>query len=182
MTPNTLSSADSRPRTGSSSPLGRLVVGAHAWMSRIPESAIALLARFSLAAVFWKSGQTKIEGLSIDILSWTFAVGVPRLSSSAVDLFRDEYKLPLLAPELAATLAAVGEHVLPLLLLLGLATRLSAFGLLMMTAVIQFLVYPGAYPTHGVWAAALLWLMVRGPGVVSIDHLLSRGRPSRGKP
>jgi putative oxidoreductase len=76
----------------------------------------------------------------------------------------------------------VGEHVLPLLLLLGLATRLSAFGLLMMTAVIQFLVYPGAYPTHGVWAAALLWLMVRGPGVVSIDHLLSRGRPSRGKP
>ncbi|WP_292446223.1 DoxX family protein [Methylibium sp.] len=143
-------------------------------MARIPESLIALLARFSIAAVFWKSGQTKIEGLAIDIVSGSFEFGVPRLSSSAVDLFRDEYQLPLLSPELAAVLAAVGEHALPVLILLGLGTRFAALGLLVMTAVIQLLVYPGAYATHGVWAAVLLWLMVRGPGALSIDHWLAR--------
>lgn len=143
---------------------------AHTLMARIPESAIALIGRFSVAAVFWKSGQTKIEGLAVDLVSGTFELGVPRLSPSAVDLFRDEYRLPLLSPELGATLATLGEHVLPLMLLLGLGTRFAALGLLLMTAVIQVLVYPAAYPTHGVWAAVLLWLMVRGPGVVSIDH------------
>ncbi len=149
-----------------------------AWPRRLsrclPESAIALLARFSIAAVFWKSGQTKIEGLAIDLVEGHVELGWPRLSGSAVDLFRDEYRLPLLPPELAATLAALGEHLLPLLLLLGLASRLSALGLLGMTAVIQLLVYPGAYATHGVWAALLLWLIVRGPGRISLDHLLLR--------
>lgn len=137
-----------------------------------------------MAAVFWKSGQTKIEGLAIDIVSGSFELGMPRLSSSAVDLFRDEYQLPLISPELGATLAALGEHVLPLMLLLGLGTRFAALGLLVMTAVIQLLVYPAAYPTHGVWAAVfrLLWLMVRGPGAVSIDHALAvrRNRSTAG--
>ncbi|MCU0919339.1 MAG: DoxX family protein [Burkholderiaceae bacterium] len=145
-------------------------------MARIPESAVALLGRFSVAAVFWKSGQTKIEGLAVDIVAGSFELGVPRLSSSAVDLFRDEYRLPLLSPELGAVLAAFGEHVLPLMLLLGLGTRFAALGLLVMTAVIQLLVYPTAYATHGVWAAVLLWLMVRGPGVVSLDHVLATRR------
>jgi putative oxidoreductase len=90
-----------------------------------------------------------------------------------VDLFRDEYRLPLISPELGATLATLDEHVLPLMLLLGLGTRFAALGLLVMTAVIQLLVYPAAYPTHGVWAAVLLWLMVRGPGAVSTDHALA---------
>jgi putative oxidoreductase len=143
-------------------------------LAAMPEGAIALLARFSIAAVFWRSGQTKVDGLAIDLVDGTFRLGLPRLSASAVDLFRDEYRLPLLAPEAAAVLAAGAEHVLPLLLLAGLATRLAAFGLLAMTAVIQVWVYPGAYPTHGVWAAVLLWLMVRGPGPVSIDHVLAR--------
>jgi putative oxidoreductase len=182
MSPDTLAPPSRGPGRAAPHGLGRLVTGLHGWMARIPESAIALLGRFSVAAVFWKSGQTKIEGLAIDIVSGSFELGVPRLSSSAVDLFRDEYQLPLLSPQLGATLAALGEHVLPLLLLLGLGTRFAAFGLLVMTAVIQFLVYPGAYPTHGVWAAVLLWLMVRGPGVWSIDHALVmlRGRaPAR---
>lgn len=145
--------------------------------ARIPHSAIALLARFSIAAVFWSSGQTKVQGLALNLVSGEFQLGWPRLSPSAVDLFRDEYRLPLLPPELAATLAATAEHVLPLLLLLGLATRLSAAGLLGMTLVIQLLVYPGAYATHGTWAALLLWLMARGAGVVSLDHwLVSRHR------
>ncbi|MGD9832096.1 MAG: DoxX family protein [Piscinibacter sp.] len=142
----------------------------------LPESAIALLARFSIAAVFWKSGQTKVEGLSVDLVEGRFEFGWPRLSSSAVDLFRDEYRLPLLPPEWGAVMAAFGEHLLPLLVLVGLATRVSAAGLLAMTVVIQLLVYPGAYPTHGVWAAVLLWLMVRGPGSVSVDHWLARRR------
>ncbi len=142
----------------------------------IPESAIALLSRFSIAAVFWKSGQTKVEGFAVDLVDGQFMLGWPHLSSSAVDLFREEYKLPLIAPELAAPLAATAEHVLPLLLLVGLGTRLSAAALLGMTAVIQLLVYPGAYPTHGTWAALLLWLMARGPGAFSIDHWLAQRR------
>lgn len=147
-------------------------------LSAIPHSLMALIGRFSIAAVFWNSGQTKVEGFAINLVSGTFELGMPRLSSSAVDLFRDEYRLPLLAPELAAVLATVGEHGLPLLLLLGLGTRFAALGLLVMTAVIQFLVYPGAYATHGVWAAVLLWLMALGPGVVSIDHLIARSTRS----
>jgi putative oxidoreductase len=144
---------------------------------RLPHSAIALLARFSIAAVFWSSGQTKVEGLAINLVSGDFSLGWPRLTESAVTLFKDEYKLPLLPPELGATLAATGEHVLPILLLLGLATRLSALGLLGMTLVIQLFVYPGAYATHGTWAALLLLLIARGPGVFSLDHLLaSTGR------
>ncbi|MGL6111988.1 MAG: DoxX family protein [Rubrivivax sp.] len=147
-------------------------------MSRIPHSLIALLGRVAIAGVFWRSGQTKIEGLAIDIVEGRYELGWPRLSASAVELFRDEYRLPWLPPEAAATMAAMGEHVLPLLLLLGLGTRFAAFGLLAMTAVIQLWVYPAAWPTHGVWAAVLLWLMARGPGVVSIDHGLSqRVRP-----
>lgn len=148
----------------------RMTSVVQALMARIPESAIALLGRFSVAAVFWKSGQTKVEGLAIDLVSGEFDLGLPRLSASVVDLFRDEYRLPLLPPEWAAPLAAAAEHLLPLMLLFGLGTRVAAFGLLVMTAVIQCFVYPAAYPTHGVWAAVLLWLMVRGPGVVSLDH------------
>jgi putative oxidoreductase len=152
----------------------KLIETAHRAFAMIPESAVALLARFSLAGVFWKSGQTKVEGLSIDLVEGRLQLGWPRLSANAVDLFRDEYRLPLLPPEWGALLAATGEHLLPLLLLLGLATRMSAAGLLAMTAVIQLFVYPAAWPTHGVWAAALLWLMLRGPGAVSLDHWLGR--------
>lgn len=142
--------------------------------SAVPHSAIALLARFSIAAVFWLSGQTKIEGLVIDLVGGHVELGWPHLAAGAVDLFREEYRLPLLPPELAATLAALGEHLLPIALLLGLGTRFAALGLLGMTAVIQLLVYPGAYATHGTWAAGLLWLVARGPGVVSLDHLVAR--------
>ncbi|MCX7146286.1 MAG: DoxX family protein [Sulfuritalea sp.] len=135
---------------------------------------IALLGRFSIAAVFWKSGQTKIQGFAIDIVSGEYSFGVPRLSDSAVDLFRSEYRLPLIPPELAAPMAAFAEHLFPVLILLGLATRFSAVALLVMTLTIQLFVYPDAWPTHGVWAAVLIFLMVKGPGVFSLDHLISR--------
>ena len=140
----------------------------------IPESAVALLARFAVAGVFWRSGQTKVEGFALDLVEGRFALGWPHLSANAVDLFREEYRLPLLPPEWGALLAAMGEHLLPALLLLGLATRFSAAGLLAMTVVIQLLVYPGAYATHGTWAALLLFLMARGPGSLSVDHALAR--------
>lgn len=149
-----------------------------AWMEAIPHGFIALLARFSIAAVFWSSGQTKVQGLTVDLFHGEFELGWPRLSDSAVDLFRDEYRLPLIPPELAAVLAATAEHVFPLLLLLGLATRFSALALLVMTLVIQLFVYPGAYATHGTWAAVLLLLVARGAGAVSLDHALSLRRPA----
>ena len=158
-------------------PEGKLSALVHAavdLLSRIPHGLIALIARFSIAAVFWRSGQTKIEGLAIDIVNGDFTLGWPRLSESALALFQYEYQLPLIPPELAAPMAAVAEHVFPILILLGLATRFSALALLGMTLVIQVFVYPGAYATHGTWAAVLLYLMARGPGVFSIDHLIAR--------
>lgn len=143
-------------------------------LSRIPDSLIAFVARFSIAAVFWKSGQTKIEGLAIDLVNGEFRLGLPQLSDDALYLFREEYRLPLIPPEIAAPLAATAEHVFPLLLLVGLATRLSAAALLAMTLTIQLFVYPDAYPTHGTWAAVLLYLMAHGPGRVSLDHWIAR--------
>jgi len=143
-------------------------------VERIPNTLLAFVARFSIAAVFWKSGQTKIQGFALDIVNGEFTLGWPRLSDSVVDLFRDEYHLPLIPPEIAATMAALGEHILPILLLLGIATRFSALGLLGMTMTIQLFVYPDAYPTHGTWAAVLLYLMVHGPGKLSVDHWIAR--------
>ncbi len=145
-----------------------------ALLSKIPHSLIAFIGRFSISAVFWLSGQTKVEGLAINLVSGEFQLGWPHLSDSALDLFRTEYALPLLPPELAALMAATAEHVFPVLLLLGLATRLSALGLLGMTAVIEIFVYPDAYPTHGTWATILLYLIARGPGVLSLDHWIAR--------
>lgn len=151
-----------------------LVIKLVGLFGRIPNSVIAFLARFSMAAVFWNSGQTKVEGFAVNLVTGEFTLGLPRLSESAVALFQDEYKLPFIPPDIAAPMAAFAEHLFPVLLLIGLATRLSAMGLLGMTLVIQLFVYPGAYATHGTWAALLLYLMARGPGVLSVDHWIAR--------
>lgn len=129
-------------------------------MERVPHSLIALGARLFPAAVFWQSGQTKLDG-------W-------RVSENAIVLFREEYRLPLIDPVIGAHLAALGEHLFPVLLVMGLASRFAALALLGMTAVIQFFVYPGAWPTHGVWAVCLLIVLARGPGILSLDHLITR--------
>jgi len=152
------------------SPIGRII----GLLSRIPDSLIALIGRFSVAAIFWKSGQTKVQDFAVDIVSGEFNLGWPRLSDSVVDLFRDEYRLPVIPPEIAALMAAFSEHVFPALLLIGLATRFSALALLGMTLVIQIFVYPDAYPTHGVWMTVLLFLAARGGGALSLDHALAR--------
>ena len=140
----------------------------------IPHSLIAAIGRFSIAAVFWKSGQTKIEGLAIDLVNGEFYLGWPYLSDSTLALFQYEYNLPLIPPELAAPLTAFAEHLFPVLLLVGLATRFSALALLVMTLIIQIFVYPDAYPTHGVWATVLLYLIAKGPGRISLDYWLTR--------
>jgi putative oxidoreductase len=125
----------------------------------IGHSLIALAARFAIAGIFLLSGRTKVEG-------WL------TVSDTAIALFADEYKVPLLPPALAAHLATYAEHLFPVLLVLGLSTRLSALALLGMTAVIQIFVYPDAWPTHLSWAALLLYLAGRGAGAVSVDRAL----------
>jgi putative oxidoreductase len=119
---------------------------------------LAVAARLGIGAVFFLSGRTKVDGfLSVN--------------DSAYTLFREDYKVPVLPPELAAHMATYAEHLLPVLLVLGLATRLSALGLLGMTAVIQIFVYPSAWPTHLTWAVALLYLAGRGAGSLSMDRM-----------
>lgn len=125
--------------------------------SLVGHHVLALAARFGIAGVFWLSGRTKVEG-------------VITVSDNAVALFADEYRLPVLPPELAAHLAAYAEHLFPILLVLGLFTRFSALALLGMTAVIQVFVYPDAWPTHLVWATAMLYLVGRGGGALSLDR------------
>jgi putative oxidoreductase len=131
-----------------------------ATLERIPYWLLALAARIFPAAVFWQSGETKVVG-------W-------HLKPSAIALFRNEYQLPLIDPTIAAYMSAFGEHFLPILLVIGLAARFAAAGLLFMTAVIEIFVYPDAWPIHGVWATCFLLVMARGPGFFSIDHLVAR--------
>ena len=127
--------------------------------SLIGHGLIALAARLSVAGIFFLSGRTKVEGFLT-------------VTDNAVALFEDEYKLPLLPPELGAHLAAYAEHLFPVLLVLGLFTRCSALALLGMTLVIQIFVYPAAWPTHLSWAALLLYLAGRGAGPLSLDRAL----------
>ncbi|MFT7400769.1 MAG: putative oxidoreductase [Hydrogenophaga sp.] len=172
---NTLTTPNADAETAGLIPrMSALLQNIYRMMGHLPNTLLAFIARFSIAAVFWKSGQTKIEGLAIDIVSGNFTLGIPRLSDNAIFLFKEEYKLPFLPPEIGATMAALGEHILPIFILFGLATRLSALGLLGMTMVIQIFVYPDAYPTHGTWAAVLLYLMAHGPGKLSIDAWIAR--------
>jgi putative oxidoreductase len=126
--------------------------------ARLPPAPVALALRVFPALVFLQSGRTKVEG-------------VFTIKPSTWFLFEHEYALPLIPADLAAVLATAAEHLLPLLMILGLATRLSACGLLVMTAVIQIFVYPGAWVTHGLWAAALLAVIAGGPGALSLDRL-----------
>jgi putative oxidoreductase len=146
--------------TASASGLVGIVQRVFATLNRIPYWLIALAARVFPAAVFWQSGQTKVAG-------W-------HLKPSAIALFATEYQLPIIDPTAAAYLSALGEHLFPVLLVLGLATRFAALGLLFMTAVIEIFVYPGAWPIHGVWATCFLLLIARGPGDISLDHLVAR--------
>ena len=145
------------------STLRRHLATANGAFALVPQAVIAILARVAMASVFWASARTKVEEGTLFTLS-----------DNAVYLFRKEYRLPLLPPELAAHLALLGEHVLPILLVLGFASRFAALGLLGMTLVIQIFVYPDAWVVHATWAACLLFIVARGPGRLSLDHLIAR--------
>ncbi len=122
-------------------------------------ASLALINRIAIAAIFFLSGRTKVDGFLT-------------INDSAYALFRDEYKVPVIPPEIAAHMATYAEHVFPALLVLGLLTRLSALALLGMTAVIQIFVYPDAWPTHLSWAGLLLYLVARGAGTISLDRMI----------
>lgn len=127
------------------------------FFERIPHEFIAIVARIAIATVFLRSGLTKVEG-------WA-------LKPSTFFLFKNEYNLPVIPPEVAAYMATAAELSMPLLILSGLMTRLAATVLLIMTLVIEIFVYPAAFDTHGVWAVTLLYLMKYGPGTLSLDYM-----------
>ena len=131
--------------------------GLYRWLDRVPYAVLAIPPRLAVATVFWNSGMTKLA-------DW----------NATLSLFADEYKVPLLPPELAANLALAIEVTTPILLVLGLLTRPAALVLLGMTAVIEIFVYPQAWPTHIQWAAMLLVLLCRGGGACSLDFLITR--------
>ena len=150
----------SQPAIASSSPsgtAGALIRRARQWLDAVPYTALAIPLRLAVATVFWNSAMTKLA-------NW----------DTAVALFVDEYKVPFIPPELAAYMAVTVELTTPILLVLGLLTRPAALVLLGMTTVIEVFVYPQAWPTHIQWAAMLLVLLCRGPGKLSLDHLLWR--------
>ena len=125
----------------------------------ISDDLLLLIARVAIAAIFFLSGRTKVEG-------------VLTITDSTYELFRTEYALPLVSPEIGAHAAAYSEHLFPALLVLGLFTRPAAAALLGMTLVIEIFVYPDAWPTHLSWAAILLLLIARGGGKWSLDRVL----------
>jgi putative oxidoreductase len=127
------------------------------WLARFPLSIILLAGRVGVGATFFKAGLLKYQ-------SWEFTVR----------LFQEEYRVPLLDPAVAARIAMVQELTIPILLFLGLATRVATIPLLGMIAVIQSFVYPNAYNEHLVWGAILVLLLTRGPGVFSVDYLIGR--------
>ena len=123
----------------------------------VPYTLLAMPLRAAAATVFWNSAQAKLA-------NW----------DTTIELFTDDYKVPLLPPEIAANMALGIELTMPVLLVLGLLTRAAALVLLGMTAVIEIFVYPQAWPTHIQWASILLVLLCRGPGKLSLDHVLWR--------
>jgi len=130
---------------------------AHRLSQLITDSVLSLVARIAIAGIFLMSGRTKVEGFLT-------------ITDSTYELFRSEYKLPLIPPEIAAHLAAYAEHLFPLLLILGLFSRLSALALLGMTLVIEIFVYPDAWVTHLSWAGLLLIILAKGAGPLSLDR------------
>lgn len=148
-----------------------------ALFERVPYAIVALACRFAAAMPFWRSGQSKLEGG--DILGVHYELF--SLKASKVYLFENEFGFPESIAPAAAQMAALGENLLPPLLVFGLFSRIGALGLLIMTAVIQFYVFPeellkpdGNWAMHLQWAAPLLVVLQRGPGAFSLDAAFGR--------
>jgi putative oxidoreductase len=153
---NPASTLQNTPATGPIALWNRIATLLDGWVGH---QLIALSSRIAIAAIFFYSARTKVDGLLT-------------IKDSTFTLFAEEYKVPLLPPEFAAHMATYAEHLFPLLLIIGLGTRLSALSLLGMTAVIQIFVYPDAWPTHLTWAVPMLYLIGRGGGGLSLDSRL----------
>jgi len=151
---------------------GRWNVLAGVLTKLLPHDFLALISRISIAAIFFLSGRTKVVDAPLFLSGHINVDGWLTISPGAYELFRTEYKLPLIPPEIAAHLAAYAEHLFPILLVLGVFTRLSALALFGVTLTIQLFVYPDAWPTHLSWAAILLYIVGRGAGVISLDRVL----------
>jgi len=135
-------------------------------LDRFSGSILLLVARLGVAAVFFLSGRTKVDGIL-------------HITDSTYSLFETDYSLPLIPPHIAAHVATYSEHLFPILLVLGLFSRVGALALLGMTTVIEVFVYPDAWPTHLSWAGLLLPIIMRGGGRFSIDWLIGLD-PARG--
>ena len=131
-------------------------------LARVPVSLHQLLFRLGVASVFLKAGLVKAS-------SW----------EPTVALFRDEFRLPVLPPDVAAALAMTFELGCSTMLIVGLGTRLATLPLLGIIATIQLFVYPSAWSEHLVWSSILFYLLARGPGSVSLDHLIARAWAGR---
>ena len=144
-------------QTMSHTPPVRAAAGVLRWLDAVPFTLLAIPLRLALATVFWNSAMAHLA-------NW----------QTTLYLFASEYKVPVLPPDLAATMAVSIEVSTPVLLVLGLLTRPAALVLLGMTTVIEVFVYPQAWPTHIQWAAMMLILLCRGPGKLSLDYLVRR--------
>ncbi len=135
----------------------RLLLQVRDWLEAVPYFFLAIPLRLGVAWIFWSSAQVKL-------INW----------QRTIEFFTEEYRVPVLPPELAANMALSIELAAPILLVLGLLTRFAVLVLLGMTAVIHIFVYPEAWPTHLQWTAMMLVLLCRGPGAFSLDHYLWR--------
>jgi putative oxidoreductase len=148
------------PAAASAFPI-RVIGQVYEQLDRVPYAVLAIPLRVAVATVFWNSGMAKLA-------DW----------NATISLFVDEYRVPLLPPDVAANLALAIELITPALLILGLLTRPAALVLLGMTAVIEIFVYPQAWPTHVQWVAMLLVLLCCGAGTFSLDFILARFLPT----
>ena len=135
----------------------RRLVATREWLGRFPLSVLQLGMRLGVGLVFFNAGLLKYRSFEF-----------------AIKLFEDEYKVPVLAPAVAARIAMINELTTSTLLFLGLATRLATLPLLGMISVIQIFVYPNAWPDHVLWGSVLVFLLTRGPGVLSLDYVIER--------
>ena len=153
------------PRDSLVSPASAMVGQVYRWLDQVPYWLLALPLRVAVAWVFWSSAMSHLA-------NW----------ETTLELFETEYQLPFLAPGPAAYMAVSIEVTTPIFLILGLLTRPACLVLLGMTTVIEIFVYPLAWPTHIQWAAMLLVLLCRGPGVLSLDCLIRRRLLGAGSP
>ena len=138
---------------------------AREWLGRFPLSILQLGMRLGVGLVFFNAGILKFTSFEF-----------------AVKLFQEEYKLPLLDPAVAARMATFTELTFPVLLFLGLASRLATLPILGQILVIQIFVYPNAWNDHVLWGSVLLFILTRGPGALSLDYLIERYFAKRQQP